>query len=217
MLPARRRSPGRRPRLPRTAGHVRQRGCSLHTRMGTRSLRSCPAHAGMHPFSTRVRVPKAGLPRTRGDAPSRRAATRVRVPIAPHTRGCTPAEDEEEAGSPDCPAHAGMHRTRACSACPSLRLPRTRGDAPRETNGSDITYRIAPHTRGCTISTRYGTPPCPDCPAHAGMHLARASGVRADRRLPRTRVDAPQKGEFSPVDPLVAPHSRTRPAAGMLR
>ena len=89
-----------------------------------------PAHAGMDPFPAGGRVPRPGLPRTRGDGPRSLALSFRPVVASPHTRGWTPLRGLFGCLAVGFPAHAGMDpRSRAAFAARSG-LPRTRGDGP---------------------------------------------------------------------------------------
>src|SRR3546814_9349292 len=84
----------------------------------------------MHPPSPPGSRRTRRLPRTRGDAPVTLVDARPQDGAPPHARGCTPRERVGKAGDVGSPARAGMHPPIPKPAAASLRLPRTRGDAP---------------------------------------------------------------------------------------
>ena len=163
------------PGLPRTrgdrpprAGHIdRRRAAPPHTRGSTRLFRfrplrfhGSPAHAGIDPFINGLVPGSVRLPRTRGDRPrSARASFRSRV-APPHTRGSTPLRVAEGCGRSGSPAHAGIDPGRADTTRSRKRLPRTRGDRPRQTSGRRTAAPAPPHTRGSTplLSDNYISP-----------------------------------------------------------
>ncbi len=59
--------------------------------------------------------------------------------------------------------------------------------------GSNVGIRLigAPQTRGWTVFGWAVLPPCPDCPADAGMRRDCRCRRRGESRLPRRRGDAP--------------------------
>src|SRR5690606_26053296 len=67
-----------------------------------------PARAGMDPRAIRPRLARPGLPRTRGDGPSPRAAPARLARAPPHARGWTAAGREDGWSVRGSPARAGM-------------------------------------------------------------------------------------------------------------
>ena len=110
-----------------------------HTRGWTRAVRphhapyvGFPAHAGMDPSYVERWTPRLGLPRTRGDGPARRRRPPLVWAAPPHTRGWTPAPRVTVPYRRGSPAHAGMDPIHRLEADRRQRLPRTRGDGPRQ-------------------------------------------------------------------------------------
>ena len=117
----------------------------------TKIHRGCPAYAGMLPRTYWLAASRRGLPRIRGDAPMRAHCRSKGFEVAPHTRGCSPRRRHARHPGQGCPAYAGMlpSSRRACGT--RDRLPRPRGDAPRQCwRCSNILY-FAPQTRGCYL------------------------------------------------------------------
>ena len=146
-----------------------------------------PAHAGMDPPVGATSGCRRRLPRTRGDGPRRcgrgmdlvrRAARRgvLRLPrtrgdgpevelsasnlreASPHTRGWTLVMCCAPPRARGFPAHAGMDRPRPPSPARSTRLPRTRGDGPKEKYSNRKAEWASPHTRGWTRLPRHRAP-----------------------------------------------------------
>ena len=93
--------------------------------------RGFPAHAGMDPPARSSVSLLIGLPRTRGDGPSRNSAGMFGMSASPHTRGWTRATTARPPPAGGFPAHAGMDRDDLPLRVGWRRLPRTRGDGPR--------------------------------------------------------------------------------------
>ena len=108
-------------------------------------------------------------PRTRGDGPSSRKASRFSVMGSPRTRGDGPRADAMRMKNSEVlPAHAGMVRCITLARRPSPSSPRTRGDGPE--------------FEGCHLSAY------PVLPAHAGMVRTSPGGIcSAGRFSPHTR------------------------------
>ena len=164
------------------------------TRPGYRTFRvagGSPAHAGIDPSRVIVLLGVAGLPRTRGDRPSPALVGGDQPGAPPHTRGstrlCWPSS-QRLGGSP---AHAGIDPRRRRAVRVVGRLPRTRGDRPRDDRGGEEANRAPPHTRGSTRPDYGGIPACLGSPAHAGIDLETGTFPTSYIRLPRTRGDRP--------------------------
>ena len=88
------------------------------------------------------------------------------------------------------------------------RLPRTRGDGPKQTVTQKGTTTVAPHTRGWA-RLYVGACPVPEgCPAHAGMGPCPSPRRCFWPRLPRTRGDGPLPSRQAMKSSGVAPHTR---------
>ncbi len=176
-----------------------------------------PAHAGMDPTGRSSARTRNWLPRSRGDGPSL-ASSGIRPTMAPPlTRGWTRAGVPGKPRNFGSPAHAGMDPP--CSARSRLagRLPRSRGDGPRETGGHCGADLAPPLTRGWTrglcARRRLGR----GSPAHAGMDPPPDRAPGHPRRLPRSRGDGPQWATVNqtglPAPPLTRGWTRRRPCS----
>ena len=111
-------------RFPRTRGDVPQpgasgwrstrlpphaRGCTAAPRAAGRTFGASPARAGMYPAAVAEPVVPPGFPRTRGDVPSRMAASWRVSTLPPHARGCTPGCAGHLDKLSASPARAGMY------------------------------------------------------------------------------------------------------------
>jgi len=194
-------------RLPRTRGdRPLPRGIGLpgerappHTRGSTLTATppampgvGSPAHAGIDPLTEETESIITRLPRTRGDRPTDDVRSVLRDLAPPHTRGSTPPphhQGDERIGSP---AHAGIDPATLSSPSRRSRLPRTRGDRPKVTNGSPNVNTAPPHTRGSTLARRRVCAPRRGSPAHAGIDPAPSWSRTTRPWLPRTRGDRPR-------------------------
>ena len=84
------------------------RGWTPPMRAPTVMLGGCPARAGMDPCSGCRCGRPIGLPRSRGDGPSRASLTVSLMPVAPLARGWTPGLMAQVTVIAGCPARAGM-------------------------------------------------------------------------------------------------------------
>ena len=224
-----------RARLPRTRGDGPQRAhrerqkaaASPHTRGWTREAwgvgveeEGFPAHAGMDPWACCGARSFPRLPRTRGDGPAHSASERSFPSASPHTRGWTLGVLTAKARMKGFPAHAGMDRRQPGAGQHAAGLPRTRGDGPSETTGSNLVDQASPHTRGWTFFVLAISSPVPGFPAHAGMDPMNRSRSSRSFGLPRTRGDGPRPTAATPTGSSASPHTRgwtllaDRPQAG---
>ena len=142
---------------------VRQAGCGS------------PARAGIDPFRAGVTRYEEGLPRSRGDRPGPGCRHVRRRQAPPLARGSTPADAEGPADGTGSPARAGIDPRRAVRFRLRSRLPRSRGDRPRQRLKQTTAVAAPPLARG---STRCHCPACwcgRGSPARAGIDL-RPSG-----------------------------------------
>ena len=173
-----------------------------------------PARAGMDPVTHSCRLSVLGFPRTRGDGPAFRVILDVTPPFPPHARGWTLGDDSGPAACVTAfpphargwtavlilvkrgyrdqvsPARAGMDRyERLTSRGYAYRgFPRTRGDGPTKSSGSEISPAFPPHARGWT--------------GDAGGRLVTSRG------FPRTRGDGPSQKESRRIHSAFPPHAR---------
>ncbi len=197
---ARRRDDGEAP--PHTRGWTHARRRVRHLREGS------PAHAGMDPVSLTTSRVSRRLPRTRGDGPQT-SQPQARVTVAPpHTRGWTGVHRHARRHRAGSPAHAGMDPQNSHLPSASQRLPRTRGDGPRNDYRNGLSRRAPPHTRGWTRVGPGGVAADHGSPAHAGMDPMAASTSIRSMGLPRTRGDGPAAAQVLCGDDVAPPHTR---------
>ena len=150
-------------------------------------------------------------PRTRGDGPSSRKASRFSVMGSPRTRGDGPRADAMRMKNSEVlPAHAGMVRCITLARRPSPSSPRTRGDGPTARAGALHPGVRSPRTRGDGPfpSDRYCNV-LPVLPAHAGMVRSRSGFPRpSSRRSPRTRGDGPYGDTTDAQAQISSPRTR---------
>src|SRR5690606_28173596 len=136
-----------RPSLNLTLAPPHARGGTDTDEAGRVGGEGSPARAGM---DRRRRVPARatrGLPRTRGDGPTPTSLAEWEERAPPHARGWTHRYlwlDDDYCGSP---ARAGMDPWGNGRAARRRRLPRTRGDGPRDLSTCPACSRL-PRTRG---------------------------------------------------------------------
>ncbi len=170
---------------PRTRGST-QRRCFAGD-----CAEDCPAHAGIDPALPLCRYHVRGLPRARGDRPPLSAPFAFRFGTAPRTRGSTSWRLTKRPHALDCPAHAGIDPRRRATWGGQSRLPRARGDRPREIRAWNAARVTAPRTRGSTPHHLRARITAKDCPAHAGIDPIDRQCGRSLPRLPRARGDRP--------------------------
>ena len=146
----------------------------------------------MDPSRTIGSICATGLPRTRGDGPVSSSSVITTTSASPHTRGWTRRQILDVLVRWGFPAHAGMDRAVEARHPPRQRLPRTRGDGPRNMRTQDVLDEASPHTRGWTRGNPDAGQPDRGFPAHAGMDPPASAGAPAPPRLPRTRGDGPR-------------------------
>jgi len=169
----------------------RTRGCTPGRQLRAGERQGSPAHAGMHPYTSRRTAFPLGFPRARGDAPLAQVSNGSLSSVPPRTRGCTPTPGSTSSTRTGSPAHAGMHPYSVRLYDHGARFPRARGDAPYLAVRAGVDFRVPPRTRGCT---RLAPPHCHangGSPAHAGMHPRPRSRSPRLARFPRARGDAP--------------------------
>ena len=209
--------------LPRTRGDRPSDPCARrskrrappHTRGSTHLPRlrdgldeGSPAHAGIDPPPTASRAASSRLPRTRGDRPPARSWPAAFSQAPPHTRGSTRVRrlrSNEPGGSP---AHAGIDPRALDRVASPSRLPRTRGDRPRQEWRGIGSVLAPPHTRGSTHDGQPRQALPHGSPAHAGIDPGRPRRRGRRSRLPRTRGDRPRDDETPRPAAVAPPHTR---------
>ena len=201
--------PWRNPSAPPVIGaSPHTRGWTPAWRIGREGDRGFPAHAGMDPGPARSPSRRRRLPRTRGDGPEPLLCPAPPDWASPHTRGWTRGEVEVRVRLEGFPAHAGMDPSHGTGAPPANRLPRTRGDGPRNGNRVTLLWKASPHTRGWTRDFHEAFRPRNGFPAHAGMDRARQLTPGSLGGLPRTRGDGPSSALFCVSVARASPHTR---------
>jgi len=211
------------PRLPRTRGDrpiigavsswvetapPHTRGSTLDLAIAEEKKEGSPAHAGIDRCQHRFQQKSHWLPRTRGDRPER-CKTFFKVSAAPpHTRGSTRRSSANIVRSYGSPAHAGIDPVPPCTACSRNRLPRTRGDRPRNDFCHQSAETAPPHTRGSTLLGAGFEFVVAGSPAHAGIDPHPRALRADDRGLPRTRGDRPASWTGHRTAIPAPPHTR---------
>ena len=101
-----------------------------------------------------------------------------------------------------------MDPRRCCRPGAAARLPRTRGDGPRDAHSNDHPWSASPHTRGWTPGRLRDPLDPPGFPAHAGMDPRTWATRRSAPRLPRTRGDGPSWSSWYSDLSSASPHTR---------
>ena len=200
---------------PHPRGWTRQ---ALHPRPVRRGF---PAPAGMDRSPRLASSVSSGIPRTRGDGPSRSSAASLLPSDSPHPRGWTLPADGGCGVQGGFPAPAGMDPSGRPARRPRPRIPRTRGDGPSTCFSGGSLNADSPHPRGWTLGERLGRQLVEGFPAPAGMDPASAGARPKLTRIPRTRGDGPPASWGMQGQRWDSPHprgwtSRTRsgPRAG---
>ena len=100
-----------------------------------------------------------------------------------------------------------MHLVSVGSFRAQLRLPHTRGDAPRPDRPRVGLPRLTPHAWGCTPLDKRLFPRLAAYPTRVGMHPARRVDLGSSGSLPHTRGDAPPTPRRSASRPALTPHA----------
>ena len=179
----------------------------------------CPAHAGIDPCKTCCCPSAPRLPRSRGDRPAALIDEMRSFPAAPLTRGSTPGARRQAPVVLGCPAHAGINLDDMSLSVGASRLPRSRGDRPRDGRTPLPRVTAAPLTRGSTHPDLGRRGAAPGCPAHAGIDPGTVWYPQAPLWLPRSRGDRPPACGSVDNDVQAAPLTRgsTRRAVGQHR
>ena len=196
---------------PRSRGWTRARGAAPPRRGGF------PALAGMDPLLMADPRVVRRLPRARGDGPPAASGSPAGGRASPRSRGWTHRLALAADRPAGFPALAGMDPTMAGRDRRGVRLPRARGDGPRQVERRPRRGAASPRSRGWTLRGLRGLRGLVGFPALAGMDPPAASGGKAPLRLPRARGDGPFAAIGRAVLSQASPRSRgwTRPARAL--
>ena len=130
-----------------SALHTQGCSCRLYRMPGC--LAVCPAHAGMSPLQEIADGQSVCLPCTRRDVPlaARCLPTLLLSPL--HKQGCSGMRKRLEIVLPVCPARAGMLLSEVISAEQLNRIPCTRRDVPKRSEGALVERLCALHCLPC--------------------------------------------------------------------
>ena len=173
---------------PPTADSPHARGWTMGPHDPLHPVAGFPARAGMDRRPVRRRGGPRGIPRTRGDGPETGRARAYPLPDSPHARGWTLRRAEALNLGGGFPARAGMDPSPRRVLPTRARIPRTRGDGPRQAALDASLTADSPHARGWTVAE--------DC--------ARCGGTG----IPRTRGDGPRTPALVSEIPADSPHAR---------
>ena len=149
-----------------------------------------------------------GIPRARGDGPASGEPETAPATDSPRSRGWTRERARRRGDRQGFPALAGMDPHHEPVACGEDRIPRARGDGPREpqpgrTGGSD-----SPRSRGWTVKLDGRDRVNTGFPALAGMDPALRELCGRPARIPRARGDGPSGCPCWPCSRRDSPRSR---------
>ena len=186
----------------------RSRGWTRLAARGRRRRDGFPALAGMDRRDAVGQARWPRLPRARGDGPQARAAIQSGGRASPRSRGWTLRREPPRARRAGFPALAGMDPSSEIPRRPLDRLPRARGDGPRELLVRPIRLTASPRSRGWTLSRLRVRQSAVGFPALAGMDPARQISRSSSGGLPRARGDGPAGDVGAPLGPAASPRSR---------
>ena len=167
-----------------------------------------PAPAGMDPSARASAALAPRLPRTRGDGPRIGGVGAMPVAAPPHPRGWTPRVACRGPVCAGSPAPAGMDLSADQFETAFSRLPRTRGDGPRQRREAVPPVWAPPHPRGWTRTRHRSSPLRGGSPAPAGMDPESLSPNGIGSGLPRTRGDGPDIADNIGDERSAPPHPR---------
>ena len=167
-----------------------------------------PAPAGIDPPSMPSVMLADGLPRTRGDRPSRAAWGPCGMVAPPHPRGSTLIIPDHHQTSNGSPAPAGIDPVSVAVLSFPPGLPRTRGDRPCGALAPKAKERAPPHPRGSTLPGRTVLLCDGGSPAPAGIDPRCNTAGGRTGWLPRTRGDRPLSSLIRLFIALAPPHPR---------
>ncbi len=144
----------------------------------------------------------------RGDRPYSTLSGRDFTMFTPHARGSTVPIIQANLKTVVYPACAGIDHSRHTQHCPSLCLPRMRGDRPDLVGGCLVNCEFTPHARGSTQWSQHQPEVWAVYPACAGIDHSWAFCSSSAKGLPRMRGDRPQNGADSFNVIMFTPHAR---------
>ena len=195
----------------------RSRGWTRISRATTGRLRGFPALAGMDPETSETIALGSRLPRARGDGPSCSGWQAAARPASPRSRGWTAGARSRSGAGDGFPALAGMDPTAWLTSTPRYRLPRARGDGPKNRVREYQKSRASPRSRGWTRRAAPSASGVRGFPALAGMDPLVVLIVLVRRGLPRARGDGPVALGGAVRAAWASPRSRGWTVAGVRR
>ena len=150
-----------------------------------------PACAGIDPGRLWRFFGAQGLPRMRGDRPSKMCFLALCVGFTPHARGSTGKQKQENKEDDVYPACAGIDRGSCLTYHACLSLPRMRGDRPIAPSCRLSMKLFTPHARGSTYVVYISLTQAFVYPACAGIDPSSSRVSGKGICLPRMRGDRP--------------------------
>ncbi len=154
---------------PSSVAPPRSRGWTAGRRVVIGGHVGSPAFAGMDPRRGATSAARSGLPRVRGDGPTREVAQTNRERAPPRSRGWTRGQRAPRPRRGGSPAFAGMDPSGCARRSRRSRLPRVRGDGPDAAATTATASRAPPRSRGWTAAARARRAAERGSPAFAGM------------------------------------------------
>jgi len=199
-------------RRARAPASPRSRGSAMIHSAPNRRGTGFPALAGIGPRGTAHAASAARLPRARGDRPTRPLAyspsrglprargdrpfiVRVRLHVgqaSPRSRGSAPGVEVHPVRVPGFPALAGIGPVLLQELPDGGRLPRARGDRPRDAERVSVLRGASPRSRGSARRAAVSPRRARGFPALAGIGLETAATTKQAKGLPRARGDRPR-------------------------
>ncbi len=131
-----------------------------------------------------------------------------RMGFTPHARGSTLFPSKQSFQKVVYPACAGIDQPYLGYKPRSHRLPRMRGDRPRQARRGCVRQLFTPHARGSTITEQDKTSTVSVYPACAGIDLLSFTILLPPLRLPRMRGDRPLPHHSGDTPSRFTPHAR---------
>ena len=178
-----------------------------------------PVPAGIDPGSLDIVFLPSGLPRARGDRPSRRPPPGRPSRASPCPRGSTRRSRSTRSSRRGFPVPAGIDPSMLSPSLSCARLPRARGDRPSQAGSYGSPCLASPCPRGSTRSIAVGSIRCGGFPVPAGIDPIISLPGRAHVRLPRARGDRPSLASARKTVPTASPcprgSTRQKPAISL--